>query len=913
MKWLLLSLIALGTTVSAKEPTHKTPRLSVPSQRFADFQTAEDPSFRRHIIPAFSRLGCSGRECHGSFAGQGDFQLSLFGYDFDHDFKEITSDPDETRIDPEHPEKSLIITKPTMEVSHKGKERIKKGSWEYNMLLKWVTSGAKNDTEKTGEFDRLEVFPKEIVFKKTGEAVQMRVLAHWKDGTVEDVTELTRFRTNDESIADVSDTGLVKAKEKGDTHIVAFYDNGVLPVPVMLPVSKKNGARYPKVATRTKVDELVTNKLRKLGVVPSDVCTDAEFLRRVSLDVAGTLPTPEEITKFLADKSPGKRVAKIDELLDSPGYAAWWTTLLCDYTGNNPQQLNDAGGLIRNLNGEQSRRWYEWIYKRVANNTPYDELSAGIVLATSRTSADQTYEEMAQEMAAYYRADNPVDFAPRPTMPYFWARRNVGKPEEKALAFAHTWLGVRIECAQCHKHPFDQWTKQDFEQFQVFFNSIAHGQNRAVNEEGITYASLTEDIKVAMANEQVGKSSGDAKKDANKLHQQEALRRIRAGELAPWNEVYIDAKRNVPAKTKKKQEGTGSSRVFTPKILGGEEVMLNDYADPRQPLMDWMRDPENPYFARAFVNRVWAAYFGRGIVEPADDMNLANPPVNAELLDYLAKGFVEHKFNMKWLHREILNSDAYQRTWRPNETNGLDEKNFSRMVLRRLPAEVALDAVSQATATSAELSQFASDIEKRAIGPSAGANTKKTSNYALSTFGRPARVANCDCERTADPTLLQTLFTRNDPELISRLESGKGGAWIDEVRRTYQPDNKASAALEAKLKKVQDMVRDMQTKRDSAEAGGDNGKELKYLDRQLSQLKTKETELLAAIAELPKPPEFNADSLIHEVFLRTVSRPPTAEEITKAREDIAAASNPVNGLKDLLWAMLNTREFMVNH
>ncbi len=912
MKWFLLSLIGFVTVVSAKEPSNDLRRLPLPSERFANLQTAEEPSFRRHVIPMFSRLGCSGRECHGSFSGQGGFQLSLFGYDFDHDFAEITSDPDEIRVDKEHPEESLIIQKPTLQVNHKGKERIKKGSWEYNLLLKWIASGAKNDTAKTGEFDRLEVFPKEIVFKKAGEAVQVRVLAHWKDGTVEDVTELTRFRTNDESIADVSDTGLVKSKDKGDTHIVAFYDNGVLPVQVILPVSDKNGPRYPKVVTRTKVDKLVINKLRKLGITPSPVCTDTEFLRRVCVDVTGTLPTPNEITKFLADKSPNKRAAKINELLNTPGYAAWWTTLLCDFTGNNPQQLNDAGGLIRNLNGEQSRRWYEWIYKRVADNTPYDQLSANIVLATSRTSPDQTYEEFAKEMAACYRTNNPADFAERPTMPYFWTRRNVAKPEEKALAFAHTWLGVRIECAQCHKHPFDQWTKQDFEQFQIFFTPIVYAPSRPGKDETVTYASLTEDIKEKTADQTVDKSSGDPKKDANKLHQQEATRRIRAGELVPWNEVYVDAKRTAQLINKNKKDVKGSSRVLTPKILGGDEVVLNEYPDPRQPLMDWMRDPENPYFARAFVNRVWAAYFGRGIVEPADDMNLANPPVNRELMDYLATGFIEHKFDMKWLHREILNSDAYQRTWQPNETNGLDEKNFSHMMLRRLPAEVALDAIEQATAPSTELLRFASDVEKRAIGPSTGAYGKRASSYALSTFGKPARVANCDCERTGDPTLLQTLFTRNDPELLARLDGKKGSAWIDEVRRTFEPDPKY-VALDAKLKKTEAMRRDLETRREKRESAGANAKELKQLDNQIAALKTKESEITSALGQLPKPREFNADPLINEVFLRTVNRPPTSDEVAKAREDIATAANPVNGLRDLLWAMLNTREFIVNH
>jgi Protein of unknown function (DUF1549) len=222
------------------------------------------------------------------------------------------------------------------------------------------------------------------VFGKAGDAVQLKVLAHWKDGTVEDVTQITRFRSNDDSVAAISDTGKVESKGKGDTHIVAFYDNGVLPIPVMLAMSEFTGTKYPKVPTRTKVDELVVAKLRKAGIVPSEVCTDSEFLRRVHLDLTATPPTPDEVRAFLADKSPDKRAKKVEELLKTPGYAAWWTTLLCDFTGNNPRQLNTGGNL--QLSDRFSRQWYDWIYKRVSDNTPYDKLVEGIVLARGRTA-----------------------------------------------------------------------------------------------------------------------------------------------------------------------------------------------------------------------------------------------------------------------------------------------------------------------------------------------------------------------------------------------------------------------------------------------------------------------------------------------------------------------------------------------
>ena len=283
-------------------------------------------------------------------------------------------------------------------------------------------------------------------------------------------------------------------------------------------------------------------------------------------------------------------------------------------------------------------------------------------------------------------------------------------------------------------------------------------------------------------------------------------------------------------------------------------------------------------------------------------------------MDYLSKGFIAHNFDMKWLHREILNSDTYQRSWKPNETNKLDEKNFSHMVLRRVPAEVALDAITQATGSGEDLSRFAGDIDRRAIGPSAaGYDRKGNSSYALTTFGKPARVANCDCERTADPTLLQTLFTRNDPELLTRLESGKGSAWIDELRRAHDRQGKTTKA-EGELQRVRELKRDLQARREKRAASGAGDGELKQLDSQLASLANKESRLLPAAGEPAKPPvDFNADPLITEAFLRTVSRPPTAEEMSKAREDIAAAASPINGLRDVLWAMLNTREFLVNH
>ena len=916
-----LALVAGFTTTSARAAALLPQQnLQTPSQRFRQFaDKAEEPSFRRHVIPLLARLGCSARECHGSFQGRGGFQLSLFGSEWEQDFTALTQkkgNEDTVHVNLAKPDQSLIILKPTLQMKHKGKERYKKDSWQYNMILKWVQTGAKSDADKTGELQRLEVTPSEIVFAKAGQAVQLRVLAHWVDGTVEDVTEITRFKTNDETVAAVAETGLVSCTGKGDSHVVASYDNGVLPIPVMLPVSEFAGAKFPSSQGHGKIDELVQNKLRKVGIVPSEICTDAEFLRRVSLDLTGTLPTPDAVTRFLADPSAGKRSAKIEELLKTPAYAAWWATKFCDYTGNNPRLINLGGGgnNKQRLNGEVSRQWYDWLYHRVATNQPYDKMVADIVLATSRSSADQSYESFAKEMGSYFRTNDPGDYANHPTLAYYWQKRTVQTAEEKMLAFSHTFMGIRLECAQCHKHPFDLWTKNDFKQFSAFFGVINSSNAPAAEGKGMSYASIDKEMKdkveklvdAKMAAEPAEPSDEGRKKKgartevakvAKKIRpaprhraspgltdnrrkkaekakfdkaknrdtpeyrkrqmmqrelQVEYDRRIAAGEPVPWAEVWANTK---GLKVDGKNKGGNFDKSIKPKILGGEQVAMGNYADPRQPLVDWLRSKSNPYFAKAIVNRVWAGYFNRGIVDPPDDLNLANAPSNGDLLNYLADGFVANGYNMQWLHREILNSDTYQRSWNTNATNENDTRNFSHAVMRQLPAEVMLDAIDFAVAPSAKQATFATQLDTRAIGPAGTSMYVKAKGnkggggtpdgYFLNLFGKPVRETNCDCERSADPTLLQTLFTRNDSNLLNRIDGGN--SWIGELRKNN-----------------------------------------------------------------PKG-TIDADKAITEVFLRTVSRLPTQEELAEARADVAAAKAPVDGVRDLLWAMINTREFKVNH
>lgn len=902
--------------------------LSSVAMRFAaQDSAAEVPDFQQHVVPLLGKLGCNGRACHGSFQGRGGFRLSLFGYDFESDHDELYG-----RIDPEVPADSLILQKALMQIQHEGGQRIKEGSWEHHLLNSWIKGGANGELEDAPTLTKLEVTPSEILFSASGQEQQLTAIAVWSNGVKEDVTALCRFQTNDDQIADVSQDGRVTGGDSGDTHVVAFYDSAVVPVPVIRPVTDQFGDKYPDVPTPTKIDELVVHKLQKIGIVQSDLCTDAEFLRRVSLDVTGTLPTPAEVREFLADTSADKRSRKIDELLERPGYVAWWTTRLCDFTGNSDDKLNN----VTPVRQEASKQWYAWIEKRVRENVPYDDIVEGIVMAVSRDPGE-SYKEYCENVSKLYTKDGPGadGYADRQSLPHFWARQNFQTSEDRVIGFAYTFLGTRIQCAQCHKHPFDQWTQQDYKSFEGFFKGTVGRQNTRPD------AKKEYDAMVASFEGTSGLKGNDLRRVLSD--------KVVKGETIPLAEVY-----SVPAKAtsvrqdknKKSKNGKPDRNAVAPptaKILAGPVVDLTEYEDIRQPLMDWLRSPDNPLFAKAFVNRVWANYFNVGIVQPSDDLNLANPPVNAPLLDYLAKGFIEHKFDMKWLHREILNSRTYQLSWIPNSTNRKDERNFSRAVPRRLPAEIAYDMMAQATRNDAKNAEFVTNVEKRAIAiPGAGLRGRNgnAADYALTVFGRSIRESNCDCDRTEEPSLLQTIFVRNDGQILAMMDENDG--WLAQVAadnnlkftRKSQADQNGSGG-NAKQRAAQSRQFKMQIEQKKeqiaeAEKSG-NSKRAAALEDQLKKIKkvAKRQGMLAAedddensatnsepaatgITEGPSS-TWNATDVIDEAYLRSVSRFPTADEMQTAQTYIAESADPLDGIRGVLWALMNTREFIVNH
>lgn len=873
-----------------------TPAVLPPvTERFANADVTETPSFQRHVSPLFGRLGCNGRSCHGSFQGRGGFRLSLFGYDFHADHAELLKG-DPQRANAAQPLESQIIVKPTDAALHEGGERYKTGGWEYHIFRQWIAGGAKYDEKEVQKLVNLEVTPAEVLFKQPGEKVRLKAVAVWPDGTREDVTCLCRFTSNSDQVATIDANGVVAATDPGDTHVVVAYDKAVIAVPVIRPVTQLTGERYPSVPTPTKIDELVVQKLRKLGVVQSDVCTDAEFLRRVSLDLTATLPTAAEVEKFLADTSPNKRAEKVEELLKTPAYAAWWATRLCDWGGNNDTKFNNFGVLRPTPRfGGATQEWYEWVNKRVAENMPYDQVVARMVTGVSRLPGE-SYSEYCTAMSKIEQGEAGHTYADRPDMPYFWSRQNLQKPEEKAIGFAYTFLGIRIQCAQCHKHPFDQWSKEDFDDFRNFFAAVRGTQYNAPGDKQ-SQEQYQQIIK------ELGLENSDLR--GNQLRNQ-FMTALGEGKVVPFPEVIAGRVNKGERKPVNKKQGEGPTSHLA-RTLGGEELDLTKFDDARQPLMDWLRSKDNPYFAKAFVNRAWANYFNVGIVNPTDDMSLGNPPSNRALLDYLAQGFIDHNFDMQWVHREIIHSRTYQLSWQTNETNAKDERNFARAVPRRLPAEVAVDAIQMAIAADERAESFATNVKGRSIavaGASARANqggNAQGNGFALQVFGRSIRESNCDCDRSMEASLLQTVFLQNDSTVLQALD-GVGGSWLGQIAKQVAAKEPDSATAQQKTS-----LNQMKQRLEQVRKNG-NEQQVKRLEERIAAL-----EKSLAAKEEPPAPKVDSANLIRQAYLRTLSRPPQAEELSRCQAYLKDAETPLAGMKGLVWTLLNTKEFIVNH
>ncbi len=710
--------------------------------------------FERHVMGILGRAGCNSASCHGSFQGRGGFRLSLFGHDAARDFIALTHDLEGRRINRADPDNSLLLLKATGQVPHGGQRRFDHNSWAYRTLRGWITQGARWQKD-SGKVEALLLTPGEYAFRGPGESGQLRVRAAFADGTSEDITHLCEFRSGDEGVVEVAPDGKLQTHRPGDAAIIVSYRGSVRAVRALVATQVRVGFEYPDVPAANAVDREVFTKLRRLNMVPSELCSDAEFLRRVSLDTIGSLPSPDAVRAFLADERPDKRARKIDELLSHRLHAALWATRFCDITGNNTDTLDNQPQYRTRL----SQMWYEWLRRRLADNVPYDEIVHGILCATTRTT--QTPEEYLKEQAAVEDAADHWDFEPyvrRPYLDLFWRRQPNVPIDQWGQKAAAAFLGVRLECAQCHKHPTDRWTQADYRAFANIFGAVAVGASPQAQKP-------FREANVQRAKENVEKLKPPPAPAKNAPAAKKAPVAPRLPPRPPLREVFVvggpKGVRSLP--------DPDTNRPLPARTLGGPTVAFKPGEDPRETLFGWMKDPENPFFARSFVNRIWGHYFGVGIVQPVDDFSQANPPSNERLLDLLAREFVTHGYDIRHVERLVLNSRTYQLSHVTNDTNRFDRINFAHAYIRPLMAEVVVDMLNDALGVQ---ENFGPDYPKggRAIEVGASRVQNGSVAYAFRIFGRPPRTSACDCQRALEPGLPQKLFLMADPAVQAKLQ-----------------------------------------------------------------------------------------------------------------------------------------------
>ncbi len=701
-------------------------------------------TFVRDIMPVLSKAGCNSGSCHAKAEGQNGFKLSVFSYDPVSDYNEIVKDERGRRVFPAAPEESLLLKKPTMRVEHGGGQRIEPGSEPYQKIVQWIKSGMPFRGANEPALQKITVAPKERQFAK-GARQQLLVTAHYSDGAERDVTDLSDFSASDKEIARPDDHGLVRVgKTSGEAVVVARYLGLVDAARIMIPAERQLPIeKYAALPVNNFIDRIAYAKFQKLGLYPSPLCSDAEFLRRASLDAIGTLPPPDEARAFLADADPAKRKKWIQKLLAQPAYADYWASKWADLLRPNPDRVGVKSVFTLD----------HWLRESFRENKPYDQFAREIILA---------------------EGDNHRD---GPVVIY----RDRREPPALTTLFSQVFLGVRMECARCHHHPNEKWSQDDFYEFAAFFGPL--------KQKG---AGLSPPI-----------SAG-----------RELFYFASGGQVR--NPV--------------------TEQVMFPKPPDGPQVPGKPESDPRRALADWMTDLANPFFAKAAANRIWAAFFGRGIVEPVDDFRISNPASNEPLLDALADDFARGHFDLKHLMRTIMESRLYQLSAEPNEFNAADTRTFSRAYRRRLPAEVLADAVADITG-----------LPDNFTGLPAGSRavqtwTYKIQSHFLDSFGRPNPSSDCPCERDTRTSVVQSLHLMNSRELQAKLSDPAG-----------------------RIKQ------------------------------------------LAASSRSP-------EEIVAELYLAAYSRFPTPEELKTAAATFAGKSaSRQSAAEDVLWALLNSAEFVFNH
>ena len=706
--------------------------------RSPDAPQTPDVDFGNDIVPLLSRYGCNSGGCHGKASGQNGFKLSLFGFDQTFDYEAIALEDRGRRLFPAVPDESLILKKAINAVPHGGGARFNADSDAYRMIRTWIVNGTPASSPDAPRIVTLNVTPTEHVFTVDSQQ-PLQIEAVYSDGTKRDVTGQAEYSSNLDPVASVDAEGLVHAAgHSGEAAIMARYMNHVAVFRAVVPHGPPLDT-IPDFAANNYIDELAAAKWKKLGLLPSPLCDDSTFIRRVTIDLCGRLPTADETRGFLADTSANKRAELIDRLLESPDYPAYFAMRW--------------GAILRNskLAGadQASFAFHNWIKDLIARNRPYDELVRGVVAAAG-------------------------EWQDAPAINWYWQMRD-DQLHQVTADTAQVFLGVRLQCARCHHHPYERWSQEDYYGLSGFFTRLG----RKSFGQPPPYFS----------------SSSPTTGEKNPL----------------------------------------TNKVPEPKYPDGEYAKFTPEEDPRHALVDWMTQPDNPFFSRVLVNRMWGHFLGRGLVNEVDDMRTSNPSANEELLDALARDFVDHKFDVKHVIRTIVNSRVYQLASDPTEVNKNDRQSFARFYARRLIAEVFHDAIDQTCGTHTKFGGI-SDNARAVDLPNEGFGS-----YFLDTFDRPQRVSGCECERSTGATLAQVLLLANSDEIENKLADDKG-----------------------------------------------------------------------RVAELAKS-ERPVPEQIAELYMSAFSRQPSVSELSKAVDFVETQEDKRKALEDVLWTVLNSKEFMFNH
>ena len=736
-------------TITATNDKGLTGKLDLVVERF---ETPQPINFPNEIVPLFTKHGCNGGGCHGKSEGQNGFKLSLLGFEPTEDFEYLVKESRGRRLFPAAPEHSLLLRKGAGDLPHGGGARFEHDSWDYKAIVRWMEQGMPYGSPDDPILEKISVFPDSRIVDPGGKQ-QLAVTAYYSDGSVRDITGIATYESNQKEMGEVDQNGLVTMStgETGDMAVMIRYQEQVsvfqATIPLGIPIES-----FP--IAKNVIDEKVFAKLKTLGLPTSEICDDSTFLRRTSLDIAGRLPTLEETDKYLNSDNPNKRSEWIDSLLSTTDYAEFFANKWSSILRNKRKADTYTRG---------TQAFHEWIRQSFHINKPYNQFVTELVTARGEISHN-------------------------PATAWF---RNVTDQKERLQDTAQVLLGVRLQCAECHHHPYEKWSQQDYYGFSAFFSRI-------------------------------GKKKTDM-----------------PGEEAVFHNVGLATA---------KHPKTGQNIKPTP--LGGDELDILAEDDPRDDLASWITDEKNPFFAPMLVNRYWKHFFNRAIVEPEDDMRVTNPPTNPELLQALSNQFISTGYDIKDLIRTICNSTTYQLSAIPNEHNAGDRQNYSRYYPKRLPAEVLLDSIDRMTGSP---TSFAGQLPgTRAVAlPDDSYNS---SSYFLTVFGRPEMDSACECERAQGASLAQTLHLLNSKNIQDKLSGAGGNA--------------------QKLTSQKERV---------------NEDKITELYKLAFSRNPKDDEMKTAIGYIKKKTE------------------QIENDANKKEDSIKMA------YEDLVWALLNTKEFLFNH